>query len=126
MRRLVTIVLVVALFSAACSVLLNHDKTQCSTDSDCAHFGGHPSCVNSVCVESGLGPSDCFEGTPMGSSDFSNQCSVATCGAFDNCMRIGLCGSDESEQVPVAPPDAATSTSTIDAPTPPADRKSVV
>jgi ABC-type phosphate transport system substrate-binding protein len=118
MKRIGIAALVAALFGAACSVLLNHDKTQCATDSDCAHFGGHPSCVSGTCVESGLGPSDCFEGTPMGSSDFENQCSVATCGDFDNCARIGLCGSDGTEPATVVPPDAAPA-STVDAPTPP-------
>ena len=118
MRRLVIATVVLALFGAACSVLLNHDKTQCTTDADCAHFGGHPYCSNGTCIESGLGPSDCFEGTPMGSSDFANQCSAATCGAFDNCMRLDLCGSDESTPSAVPPPDAAPG-STIDAPTPP-------
>jgi ABC-type phosphate transport system substrate-binding protein len=119
MRRLVTIAIVLALFGAACSFLLDHDKTQCATDSDCAHFGDHPYCVSGTCVESGLGPSDCFQGDPMGSSDFANQCSVATCGDFDNCMRIGLCGSDGTAPATIAPPDAAPG-STVDAPTPPA------
>ncbi|HEY1552445.1 MAG TPA: hypothetical protein VGG28_31675, partial [Kofleriaceae bacterium] len=117
MRRLVTIAIALALFGAACSFLLDHDKTQCASDSDCAHFGGHPYCVSGTCVESGLGPSDCFEGDPMGSSDFANQCSAATCGAFDDCAH-GLCGSGSALPA-VPPPDASTTSSTIDAPTPP-------
>ncbi|HEY1816567.1 MAG TPA: hypothetical protein VGG74_29675 [Kofleriaceae bacterium] len=119
MRRLVTAAVVLALFGAACSVLLNHDKTQCTTDADCAHFGGHPYCSNGACIESDLGPSDCFEGSAVGSSDFANQCSTASCGAFDNCMRLELCGSDGTAPAAVAPPDAAPA-STVDAPTPPA------
>lgn len=111
-------ILVGALFFAACSVLLDHDKTQCSTDSDCEHFGGHPYCVSGVCEASGLGPADCFLGTPMGSADFANQCSVATCGAFDNCARLGLCGSNDMVPAAVNPPDAAAG-ATADASTPP-------
>jgi hypothetical protein len=71
-----------AMSGAACSVLLDHNGTQCQTDGDCAQFGGHPYCQNGACVSSGLGPSACFYGTPQQPQDFLNQCSNAQCYAF--------------------------------------------
>src|SRR5580698_3194031 len=83
--------------SAACTALLDHDATQCQVDSDCAHFGSHPYCQGGVCVSSGLGPTSCFYGTPQQPQDFMNQCSTAQCLSFDNCQRLGVCGTDSSE-----------------------------
>ncbi|HEY2513080.1 MAG TPA: hypothetical protein VGI39_19565 [Polyangiaceae bacterium] len=77
--------------SAACSVMLDHKSTQCQVDSDCAEFGSHPYCQQGVCVASGLGPADCFYGTPQKPEDFLNQCSTAQCLSFDNCARLGMC-----------------------------------
>jgi ABC-type phosphate transport system substrate-binding protein len=36
--------------TAACSLLLDHSNTQCSSDGDCAKFGDGTKCVNSLCV----------------------------------------------------------------------------
>ena len=36
--------------TAACTLLLDRDKTQCSTDGDCAHFAAGAVCEDSVCV----------------------------------------------------------------------------
>ena len=108
---------------AACSLILDHSATQCTNDSDCAHFGSHPFCQNGVCVPSGLGPPDCFYGTPQAPSDFQNQCSSASCGAFDNCARLGLCnGASDLDALapPPVPPDAGTSDAPSDASLPPA------
>jgi hypothetical protein len=77
---------------AACTLLLDRSTTQCQTDSDCAPFGTHPFCQSGVCVSSGLGPSNCFYGTPQEPQDFLNQCSAAECLSFDNCSRLGICG----------------------------------
>jgi len=85
------------LTSAACTALLDHDATQCQSDGDCAHFGSHPYCASGVCVSSGLGPTSCFYGPPQQPQDFMNQCSTAQCLSFDNCQRLGLCGTDSSE-----------------------------
>jgi len=79
--------------SAGCTALLNNDAAQCQTDSDCAQFGSHPYCENNVCVSSGLAPADCFYGSPSTPQDFMSQCSLAACLPFDNCSRMGLCGS---------------------------------
>ena len=70
------------------------------TDGDCAHFGGHPYCQGGVCVSSGLGPADCFYGTPQQPQDFLNQCSDAQCLRFDNCQRLGLCDGVERAWTP--------------------------
>ena len=103
----------------ACSAIFDHDAAQCATDTDCASFGGHPYCMQSVCVASNLGPDGCFFGTPTTPEQFANQCSTASCSAFDNCARIGLCGS-AAEPAAIAPPTIdAGSASTVDAPTPP-------
>ncbi len=104
-----------ALACAACSLLVDHGATQCQTDSDCAHFGTQPDCHSGLCVASGLGPVDCFEGTPQKASDFLNQCSAAQCLSFDNCQRLGECGDAGTAGgglvTPPAPEAGTTSTS---------------
>jgi hypothetical protein len=79
---------------AGCSLIVDKSETQCSVDSDCDHFGNHPSCQAGVCVDSGLGPPGCFFGTPSTGSDFANQCTVAQTFQYDNCKNLNLCGSD--------------------------------
>src|SRR5439155_18350228 len=75
---------VLAIFSAAgCTAIVDRTSAQCHTDADCAHFGGHPYCQNSVCVSSGLAPADCYYGTPQTPAQFDNQCTLAACVAFD-------------------------------------------
>jgi hypothetical protein len=106
------------LASAACSVILDHQATQCQTDGDCAKFGGHPYCQGGVCVSSGLGPAGCFDGTPEAQSDFANQCSTAACLSFDDCSRMGLCdgASDlDAALVPPPVPEAGTAVTSSDA-----------
>ncbi|HEX8793141.1 MAG TPA: hypothetical protein VF765_19490 [Polyangiaceae bacterium] len=101
--------------TGACTVLLDHDATQCQSDSDCAKFGEHPYCQQGVCVSSGLGPAGCFYGTPQQSSDFLNQCSTAACLPFDNCQRLGLCNGQSNMSSPLVPPpaiEAGTTTTT--------------
>lgn len=92
--------------TGACTVLLDHDATQCQSDSDCAKFGEHPFCQQGVCVSSGLGPTGCFYGPPQQSSDFLNQCSTAQCLPFDNCQRLGLCNGQSNMSSPLVPPPA--------------------
>jgi ABC-type phosphate transport system substrate-binding protein len=89
--------------SAACSALLDHSATQCETDSDCVRFGGQPLCQQGVCVSSGLGPSDCFSGTPSQAQDFMNQCSAAQCVSFDSCAH-GLCDDGGGLDAPLVGP----------------------
>lgn len=103
---------VIAMFAAACSVLIDDDKAQCAVDEDCVSFGGRPSCQRGLCVASNLGPEGCFLGTPSTPEQFANQCSTAQCEEFDNCARLGLCA-DAGPPPAVPPPDAGTT------PTPP-------
>jgi len=96
--------------SAACTLLLDRSATQCASDSDCSKFGAHPYCVNSVCVDSGLGPDPCFFGTPKEQQDFENQCTTSYFAAYDNCKLIKLCpGTADPPLMPPPTPDAGTS-----------------
>lgn len=92
------------LASGACTLLVDKNSAQCAVDSDCARFGGHPYCQSGVCVSSGLSPADCFYGTPQQPSDFLNQCSTAECLSFDNCQKLGLCGSADDMDAALVPP----------------------
>ena len=110
-----------AMGAAACSVLFDLNKNQCSTSADCDRFSGLPYCQQGLCTN--VGPEGCVSGTPMTPDDFANQCSTAECKAFDNCGRLDIC--DPSVEPPPAvdpvrvdagvAPDA----SPIDAPPPP-------
>jgi hypothetical protein len=85
--------------SAACTLLLDRSAVQCHTDSDCARFGSHPLCSNGICTRSGLGPKECFFGTPVTREQFYNQCSPNCipgansddCLTFDDCASLGIC-----------------------------------
>jgi ABC-type phosphate transport system substrate-binding protein len=76
---------------SACSLVVDKGTTQCTQESDCLDFGGHPTCQQGVCVPSGLGPTDCFFGEPSTQAEFANQCTTARTFQFDNCARLGLC-----------------------------------
>src|SRR5689334_15401840 len=78
---------------SGCSLLVDRSTAQCHVDSDCLRFGGHPLCQNGICVASGLGPEGCVTTPPMGQADYLNACTVAANVPFDNCARLGLCGS---------------------------------
>lgn len=106
---------------AACTLLVDRNSVQCHSDSDCAKFGAHPYCRSGVCVASGLGPSDCFYGSPAQPHEFLNQCSTAQCLSFDNCARLGICHADFNEPLIMPPPSDKTAnsgSSTSDAGTP--------
>jgi ABC-type phosphate transport system substrate-binding protein len=110
-----------AMGAAACSVLFDLNKNQCSTSGDCDQFSGLPYCRDGLCTNAG--PEQCFPGTPSTPDQFANQCSTVTCEKFDNCNRLDLCGANDKLPDPVEPvrvdagvaPDA----SPIDAPPPP-------
>ena len=90
--------ILLVLLTGGCSLIVDHNGSQCTIDADCLHFGGHPYCKSGVCVASGLGPDGCFAGTPQTTQDYLNACSIAECVPFDNCARLGLC--DSSMQMP--------------------------
>jgi len=75
---------------SGCTVFLDSSNKQCMADTDCDRFGNHPKCMDNVCVESGLGPKDCFFGTPSKQTDFLNQCTTSSYVPFNNCDRIGF------------------------------------
>jgi hypothetical protein len=101
--------LTVVLFSAAagCSFVLDPESNQCRADADCVKFGGHPTCEAGVCVASGLGPEGCVIDPPATQSDYLNACTTSKYVAFDNCARLGLCGSSMSLPLPVDPVNPA-------------------
>jgi len=88
---LVAVVLGSSAVITGCSFVLDSAKEQCDSDGDCAHFGGHPTCQDHVCMPSGLGPPDCFFGDPTLQDQFANRCTAAQTLQFDNCGRLGLC-----------------------------------
>jgi hypothetical protein len=100
----------IVLLLGACTLILDRDATECTTDADCVKLGVHPSCQNGACVNTGV---PCFPGTPATPSDFLNQCSVGTCLPFDDCTRLHVCG-DAGPPLVAPPPAAAQSTSDAD------------
>jgi hypothetical protein len=107
-RPFLLVAVVSLLCGGACTALVDHDAIQCTTDADCATFGGHPYCRAGACVPSGLGPANCFSGTPARPADFLNQCSTAACFSFDDCQRVHLCGASSGgpDAALLAPPVA--------------------
>src|SRR5207248_1524287 len=94
--------------SAACTLLLDRSKEQCSTNADCiGHLGAGATCVDSVCTggsgpgtdgggtdgqadgqaEAAPGPDAC--GTPTNNDELLNACTNAQCVPFDNCDKLG-------------------------------------
>jgi hypothetical protein len=114
--------LVAALLAcAACTALVDRTATQCTVDSDCEVFGGHPYCQGGVCVPSGLGPASCVAGAPAKPTDFLNRCGTAQCLAFDDCQRLGECGGATNMDAALAPPPAPDASTPGGAATPGAD-----
>lgn len=111
MQRLATTFIwaTVAVFSAAaagCSFILDKDSKQCSSNADCEPLGtNHPVCnvELGVCEASGLGPDNCFLGTPKTQTEYFNQCSRSKCEPFDNCARLGMCSANISLPMAAAP-----------------------
>ena len=93
---------------AACTLVLDRSPVQCNSDSDCAAFGTHPFCRSNVCVPSGLGPTQCFYGTPQSDDQFFNQCGTAECSSFDSCAHKICDGNPVDAGLMAIPrPDAA-------------------
>lgn len=106
-------VLVFSALLAACSVLLDKSKDQCTTSGECARFGAAFQCVQNVCVAGasdggptgGDGGSDaCVPSPKTKNSDFYNEkCTNSSCIPFDNCSKVGIC--DGGLPALVTPPD---------------------
>lgn len=97
---------------AACSLILDTKKDQCTVDGDCAKFGSTSKCVSGVCSntsntlpDGATPPNDsgtdgsvlpdggCLPKEPKSSrEDFLNEtCTDSKCIPFDDCARVGLC-----------------------------------
>jgi hypothetical protein len=127
-KNLVLAVALTALFpqTNACSVALDRDGEQCSTDQDCAKFENatttHAVCREGLCVNSGLGPKGCFSGSPSTNDQYLNACTTAQNQPFDNCRRLGLCPGGAPLPDATLPISAGTLTPTIKAVAPPTIR----
>jgi hypothetical protein len=124
MKQALSVVLAFALpLATACSAMFDRDIVQCSTDLDCAKFEtgntAHALCSQGICVNSGLGPKGCFYGTPTTTIQYLNACTTAQYLAFDNCARLGLCGTATLPD-PAPPISAGALTATIKPVAPPA------
>ena len=121
---LAAIGVVVASGSAACTLLLDRDKEQCSTDGDCARFATGSVCRDTVCTDpasairdAGFGPDGCFAGTPTTNDELLNACTATPddCLPFDNCAQIGAC---DGGLPPTSDPPGGTASATSDAGSP--------
>jgi hypothetical protein len=119
MKQALSIALVIVLpLPSACSVMMDRNTEQCSTDLDCAKFEtgatAHAVCSQGVCVNSGLGPKGCFADIPSANVDYLNACTTAQDMPFDNCAHLGLCGGT-AVPAPTPPQGAAALTAAIKA-----------
>jgi hypothetical protein len=124
MKQALSFALVAVLpLMSACSVMMDRDIVQCTTDVECAKFEtgntAHAICSQGVCVNSGLGPKGCFSGTPTTTVQYLNACTTAQYMSFDNCIRLGLCGAGALPPDPWPPQSAGTITAIINAVAPP-------
>jgi hypothetical protein len=96
-----------------CSFVLDSSSQQCTVNTDCERFANHPVCQQGVCVESGLGPPNCFFPTadkPLTKlTDFLNQCTTSTHQEFNNCDHLMFgCPGGPSTLPPQATPPMTT------------------
>jgi hypothetical protein len=103
-----------AICGAACSLIVESETNQCTTDTDCSRrFNNGSVCQSGICVKpgdnqndggGGADAGDCFQGEPKTNEDYLNQCTNADCIPFDNCTRLGLCNGGKLPPL-VDPPD---------------------
>jgi hypothetical protein len=133
-RLLPTFAIFFLSMSAACTLLLDRSREQCSSDSDCAALSAGAVCRDSLCVSGadaaidamssgdsgapladGGGPTDatsygqdgCVVVTPgpaTTNDELANACTRAECVPFDNCALLGVC---DGGLLGAFPPDAA-------------------
>ncbi len=124
-------VLVSALGLSGCTLLVNREGSQCSSDGQCKRFSASAICVAGGCQlpdagdgdtadEGGMGPAGCFRGVPSTDVDFYNRCTTSQYQPFDNCARAGLCAGTTYDPLALVTPPPATVTATMPTPvTPP-------
>jgi hypothetical protein len=98
---------------SGCSFVLDSKSEQCAVQADCEHLSGHPACQQGVCVQSNLGPTDCFFATTSNpltkQTDFLNQCTTSTFQEFNNCDRLTFgCRNGPTTLPPQTTPPATT------------------
>jgi hypothetical protein len=123
-----------AVVAAACSVFLNSDATQCSSDGECARFGNaRCDTTKKVCVASGdasatdggcwddggFGGAGCYACTPTTNDQLLNACAPHQFVRFDNAARIA--GFDPNNPRPALPDSGAGSDAAGDGGAPPID-----
>lgn len=72
-----------------CTLVVDRNRDQCDSDTDCESFGPGLTCRSGVC--SSLGPAGCFEGKPTTQLEYLNACSESSHVDFDNCAKLGMC-----------------------------------
>lgn len=97
-QRLLLVSIALGAVTTACSLVVNNDTEQCSTDGDCRGYAADAVCRSNVCVSPGAaaqidgGPSACTPKVPVTQLDILNEpCTNASCIPFDDCARAGLC-----------------------------------
>jgi hypothetical protein len=125
MKQAPSVVAMAGVFAlaSACSFTVDREMQQCTSDHDCIRFEtgdtAHAVCSDGVCVNSGLGPRGCYYDSPNTTVQYLNACTTADDVPFDNCARLGFCGSPVFPDVTQVQ-SAGALTATIKAvPTPP-------
>ena len=101
---------------ASCNYLVDSNARQCTQDSDCEHFGSHPTCSSDgVCMDSGLGPPGCVFNAPMSQTDYLNACTTSKYVAYDNCakLKLGCPGSTATMPMPAGAVQGTSGASSI-------------
>jgi hypothetical protein len=108
--------------TSACSMTVDRDMQQCTSDRDCIGFEtgdtAHAVCSDGICVNSGLGPKGCYYETPKTTVQYLNACTTAEALLFDNCGKLGLCGGTALPEA-TKPEGGSVVTAIIKAVTPP-------
>lgn len=109
--------------TSACTLVVDRNIQQCSSDLDCVQFAtgdtAYAVCREGVCENSGLGPRGCLAGIPTTTAEYLNACTTAQHMAFDNCAKLGLCGGLPAPEA-IPPISSGTLTANVKAVAPPA------
>jgi hypothetical protein len=113
------------LMASACTVTLERDGVQCTTDGDCAKYQTGSTavfCQEGVCVDSQLRPKGCFRGTPLSTAEYLNACTSSDEVPFDNCTLLGMCAPGIPLPDPMPPTPGSSLSGTIKQVLPPTVR----
>lgn len=94
-QRLLVASIALGAITTACSLVVNNDTNQCSTDADCRGYAADAVCRSNVCVSPGaasqVDSGDCIPRFDTQLDILNGQCTNATCIPFDDCALTGLC-----------------------------------